>query len=224
MNLSLINLLTLSFRRGNIWNGHCRIIGKTRGNRRYFSIATSPTEDELSMTVKFYTPSSSYKKRLLALKSRNRKIIASQVAGDFILPKNLKIQLVFIAGGVGIVPFRSMIQYLVDKNLSADIILLYTNRTKDDILFSEIFDKARQNGVRTIYNLTNVESAPKDWSGTTGYITPEKIQQLIPDYKKRIYYLSGPQLMVQNFESTLKQTGLSDKQIITDFFPGYSEK
>jgi ferredoxin-NADP reductase len=117
-----------------------------------------------------------------------------------------------------------MIQYIIDKNLSADIVLLYTNRTVDDILFSETFEKALANGVRTIYNLTDVQNLPQNWSGSSGYITDKKIMELIPDYKKRIYYLSGPQLMVQNFEQTLKAADVNQSQIKTDFFPGYSEK
>ncbi len=195
----------------------------SRGNRRYFSISSSPTENEIMMTVKFYDHSSSYKKELVNLNSGS-KIIAAQVAGDFVLPKDLKQSLVFIAGGVGIAPFRSMIQYIMDKNLLVDIVLLYTNRRVKDILFSEIFEKARENGVKTIYNLTDLQNLPQDWGGTTGHVTEDSIKRVIPDYKKRIYYLSGPQLMVQNFEQTLKSAGVSQNQIKTDFFPGYSEK
>jgi ferredoxin-NADP reductase len=147
----------------------------SRGNRRYFSIASSPTEEDLMMAVKFYDKPSSYKKELLEVES-NKKIVANQVSGDFILPKDLKTPLAFIAGGVGIAPFRSMIQYIIDKKLSVDIILLYTNRNEQDILFSDIFKKAEKNGVKTIYNLTDIQNVPADWSGSTGYITREKIQ------------------------------------------------
>ena len=195
----------------------------SRGNRRYFSIASSPTENDLMMAVKFYDKSSSYKKELLKVQS-DKKIIANQVAGDFVLPKNLKTPLVFIAGGVGIAPFRSMVQYILDKNLTVDAILLYTNRTKTDVLFTDIFSRAERNGVKTIYNLTDVQSIPQNWSGSTGYITGEKIKQLIPDYQNRFYYLSGPQLMVENFENELNKAGIPKKQIKTDFFPGYNEK
>ena len=195
----------------------------SRGNRRYFSISSSPTENLLTMTVKFYNPSSSYKKELLSSEN-GRQIIAAQVAGDFVLPKNLKQPLVFIAGGVGIAPFRSMIQYIIDKNLSVDIILLYTNRTVDDILYSSIFERAKNNGVKTIYNLTDLEKIPQDWQGTSGHITTQIIQEKISDFAKRIYYISGPQLMVQNFEQTLRDSGINKPQIKTDFFPGYSEK
>ena len=195
----------------------------SRGNRRYFSISSSPTEDKLSMTVKFYNPSSSYKKELLNFQN-GKQIIAAQVAGDFILPKNLKQPLVFIAGGVGIAPFRSMIQYIIDKSLLVDIVLLYTNKTVSDILYADVFERARDNGVRVIYNLTDLENLPHRWGGTAGHITESSIKQVIPDYATRKYYLSGPQLMVQNFESTLKAAGVNSSQIKTDFFPGYSEK
>ena len=195
----------------------------SRGNRRYFSISSSPTENKLTMTVKFYNPPSSYKKELFNLQN-GKQIIATQVAGDFVLPKNLKQPLVFIAGGVGIAPFRSMIQYVVDKNLSMDIILLYTNRTKDDILYADVFERARSNGIRTIYNLTDLEKLPEGWQGASGHVTTRMIQEKIPDFAKRIYYISGPQLMVQNFEKTLKDSGINSLKIKTDFFPGYSEK
>jgi ferredoxin-NADP reductase len=195
----------------------------SRGNRRYFSISSSPTENEITMTVKFYNKPSSYKYELLGLQN-NKQIVAAQVAGDFTLPENLKTPLVFIAGGVGIAPFRSMIQYIIDKNLKVDIVLIFTNKTKADILFSDVFAKAEVNGVKTIYNLTDVQNVPQDWQGSTGYITAEKIKQLMPDYQNRFYYLSGPQLMVQNFEGELLKAGITKKQIKTDFFPGYSEK
>ena len=195
----------------------------SRGNRRYFSISSSPTEEALMMTVKFYNPSSSYKKELLDLPP-GKPVVAAQVAGDFVLPKNLKEPLVFIAGGVGIAPFRSMIQYIIDKNLQTDIILLYTNRTQEDILFANTFENAEQNGLKIIYNLTDANSVPEGWQGTTGYINVDTIRQKIPDYAVRTFYLSGPQLMVQRFEKTLFDAGVSRKKIITDFFPGYNEK
>lgn len=195
----------------------------SRGNRRYFSISSSPTEDEIAMTVKFYDKASSYKTELFNLQD-NKQVVAAQVAGDFVLPKNPKTPLVLIAGGVGVAPFRSMIQYVIDKSLAVDMVLLYTNRTKADILFTDVFTKAEANGVKTIYNLTDVENFPGDWRGSTGYITGEKIKQLIPDFQNRFYYLSGPQLMVQNFEDALLKAGIHKKQIKTDFFPGYNEK
>ena len=56
--------------------------------------------------------------------------MASQLAGDFILPEDKNKKLVFIAGGIGVTPFRSMIKYLIDKNEKRDIIIFYSNRTR----------------------------------------------------------------------------------------------
>jgi ferredoxin-NADP reductase/Na+-translocating ferredoxin:NAD+ oxidoreductase RnfD subunit len=194
----------------------------SRGNRRYFSLASSPTENDIIMTVKFYNPSSSYKKTLLSM-TEGQKIIASQVAGDFTLPKDLNKPLVFIAGGVGIAPFRSMISYIIDKKLSSNIVLFYSNRTVNEILFSDTFQKAESYGVKTIYTLTDVNNVPGDWQRERGYITEAMIKQNVGDYHQRTFYISGPQLMVQNFEKLLLRMEVKKKNIITDFFPGYSE-
>lgn len=194
----------------------------SRGNRRYFSISSSPTENKLSMIVKFYSPPSSYKKELISL-NQGGKIIASQVSGDFVLPKDLKKPLVFIAGGVGIAPFRSMIQYIVDRNMRVDIVLIFANRTREDIIYSDLFERARLNGVKSIFVLTDTSRIPSDWQGVGGHITEQNIKQIVPDSPNRIFYISGPQLMVENFKSTLRNAGVENNRIITDFFPGYSE-
>ncbi|MCL6096811.1 MAG: oxidoreductase, partial [Patescibacteria group bacterium] len=194
----------------------------SRGNRRYFSIASAPTENDLLIAVKFYNPSSSYKKTLLNI-SEGQRIIASQVAGDFILPKDLKKPLVFIAGGVGIAPFRSMLQYLIDKQLQSNIVLFYSNKTASEILFSETFQKAESYGLKTICTLTDVNKIPSDWADERGYITELMITRHVEDYAQRIFYISGPQLMVQNFEKMLLGMKIKKRNIITDFFPGYSE-
>ena len=182
-----------------------------RGNRRYFTISSSPTEESLAITAKFYDPSSTYKEELLNF--GNKKITASLVSGDFILPKNINLPIVFIAGGVGITPFRSMIKYIVDKNLKSDIILIYLNKTEDEILFQDIFKTAEKNGVKTKYFLTSKR----------GHLNEDEIKKLVPDFQKRIFYISGPQLMVRSFEKMLLNIRISKNKIKTDFFPGYAE-
>lgn len=194
-----------------------------RGNRRYFSLASSPTEKNPTIEVRFYKPPSSFKQALLDM-SQGEKVIAAQLSGDFVLPKNPKTPLVFIAGGVGVAPFRSMIKYISDKNLSYDIVMFYANRHAEDITFADEFSKAQQYGVRTIYTLTDQSAVPQTWQGERGYITKEMIQTYVPDYAQRIFYLSGPQLMVEGFETMLSTVGIKKKNIVVDYFPGYTEK
>lgn len=195
----------------------------SRGNRRYFTIASSPTEKALMIAVKHYDPSSSYKKTLVGMK-KGQRIIASNLSGDFVLPYDLSKPLIFIAGGIGITPFRSMTQYLVDKNLQANIILFYANRTEEEIAFQDTFQKAQNHGVKTIYLLTDNSKVPSDWKGETGHLTGQMILEKVEDFKERLIYVSGPQLMVQNIEKMLLNLGISSKNIKTDFFPGYAEK
>ncbi|MGE5042393.1 MAG: oxidoreductase [Candidatus Levyibacteriota bacterium] len=194
----------------------------SRGNRRYFSLASSPTEPNPMLLVKFYNPSSSYKKALLA--NDNLKLDAASLAGDFTLPEDPLKKLVFIAGGVGIAPFRSMVKYLVDSGQKRDVTLIFANRHKEDIMFIDLWKQAEAVGVKTVYVLTDKEHAPSGWQGRVGHLDEKAVQEIVPDYGTRIFYVSGPQLMVQNFEDVLKKTGVSGKNIITDFFPGYAER
>ena len=194
----------------------------SRGNRRYFSIASSSTEKEIMVVVKFYNPSSTYKSALFNLQS-GEKVIAAHLAGDFILPKDLNKPIIFIAGGVGIAPFRSMIKYIVDSGLFCDIILLYINRREEDIAFNDVFSQALNNGVKTAHILTDKENLPQGWQGLVGHLDVPMLAQVTPDYKKSTIYISGPQLMVQSIEKTLKSAGVKNKNIKVDFFPGYAE-
>lgn len=192
----------------------------TRGNRRYFSLASSPTEEKLMIAVKFYDKSSSYKKALVSLPIGS-KIMASNLAGDFVMLKDLKKPLVFIAGGVGITPFRSVTKYIIDNKLNVNIILVFINKTFDDILYKDILKEAGMFGIKTIHVLTDESRLPPDFEGLHGHLTDKMVKEIIPDFPSRIFYISGPQLMVQNIEKTLLDMKISKPKIKTDFFPGY---
>jgi ferredoxin-NADP reductase len=187
-----------------------------RGVRRYFTLASSPTERELRLGVKFYPSPSSFKRQLLEMKNENT-IIASQLAGDFVLPKDKKKKLVFIAGGIGITPFRSMIKYLVDTKEKRDVALFYSNKTATDIVYEEVFNKAREElDIKTLYVITDPKS-----SGYTGPINSQMIISEVPDYKERYFYISGPHAMIIGFQETLNKLGVKKSHIKTDFFPGF---
>lgn len=193
----------------------------SRGNRRYFTLASSPTEDTLRIGVKFYDHGSSYKRALQEMKNTDV-VMAGQISGDFLLPKNTAKKLVFVAGGIGITPFRSMIKYLLDTNEKRDIVMLFSNKVKEDIVYKDVFDQAEKIiGVKTFYNLTDLEQIPSDWSGKRGRISQEMIEELVPDWRERVFYLSGPHGMVVGFEKTLGDLGVVKNKIKKDFFPGF---
>ena len=192
----------------------------SRGNRRFFTIASSPTEDYLNLGVRFYPDSSSFKKALYRIDGRTT-IIAGQVAGDFTLPPDPRQKLVFIAGGIGITPFRSMLKYLLDMRQPRDIVLFYANKTANEIAYTDILSEAQTNlGIKVLYTLTSSEAIPRNWRGLAGRINERMIQQTVPDYKERTYYLSGPPDMVRGYEQILKNMHVKHEQIKKDFFPG----
>ncbi len=194
----------------------------SRGNRRYFTIASSPTEPDLRLGVKFYENSSSFKLKLGTLKPGDE-IMAGQLAGDFTLPKNKNRKLAFVAGGIGITPFRSMAKYLVDRNEKRSITLLYSNRNTSEICYKEIFNEAAQKiGMKTIYAVTGADQIPPPVNGYKGHIDATLIAKQIPDYLERTFYVSGTNAMVNTFKDALHRMGIPRKQIKTDFFPGFA--
>lgn len=192
----------------------------SRGNRRFFTIASSPTEQTVRLGVRISGSKSTFKQALKEMHSGDT-VSASSLAGDFVLPEDIKKKLVFIAGGIGVTPFRSMVQYLMDTKDSRTVTLLYSNKTASEIAYKNIFDKALQTiGIKTVYALT---AEPNPVPGTyTGKIDSALIAREIPDYKERIFYLSGPHGMVTAFEKTLHDMGVSRFSIKTDYFPGFA--
>lgn len=194
----------------------------SRGNRRYFTIASAPTESDVRMGIKFYPEPSSFKNHLLNLPA-GAEVVASQRAGDFVLPKEKERKLIFIAGGIGVTPFRSMVKHLLDIGEKRDIILFYSNRTAADVTYKDILDRAEAEiGIKTVYAITDQGEVPAGWTVRRGFIDAKVIQEEAPDYLERTFYISGPHAMVSAFEKTLKRMGVKRSNIKKDYFPGFA--
>jgi ferredoxin-NADP reductase/Na+-translocating ferredoxin:NAD+ oxidoreductase RnfD subunit len=192
----------------------------SRGNRRYFTIASAPTEHNLRLGIKFNQRSSTFKKALLSM-GNDSEIIASQLAGDFVLPNGSWQKCVFIAGGIGITPFRSMLKYLLDTCQPRPITLFYANKSIDDIVYKDILYRAdRELGIRTIYAITDKRNTPPNWTGWVGRLTPEIIRSTVPDFRNCTFYLSGPRGMVDSFKDSLRRLNIQNSRIKTDYFAG----
>jgi glycine betaine catabolism B len=192
----------------------------SRGNRRYFTLASSPTENLVHLGVRFYDKSSSFKQALYSIDNKTS-LVAAQVAGDFTMPADPTQKLVFIAGGIGITPFRSMLKYLLDTQERRDIILFYANKSIDEVVYRDVLSAAQAKlGVKIFYILTDKNTVPRNWTGFVGRLNEQMLMHTIPDYQERIYYLSGPPDMVKAHEETLKSMYVRGSQIKKDFFPG----
>jgi len=193
-----------------------------RGIRRFFTLASSPTEPDVHLGIKFYDNPSSYKSKLLTLE-KGAAVVAAQLAGDFSLPRNKKKKLVFIAGGIGITPFRSMIKSLIDSRQRRDIVMFYGNNSIEDVAYADLLRQAeRELGIKVVYALADQKAIPPGWQGIRGYVTAEAIKQEVPDYRERWFYISGPRAMVVAYENTLRKLGVKKSRIKLDFFPGFA--
>jgi glycine betaine catabolism B len=191
-----------------------------RGNRRPFTIASAPSEGEIRLGVKFYQNPSAFKRSLSAMKPGDA-IYASQLAGDFTLPADRSAKLAFIAGGIGVTPFRSMVQDLIDRQDERSLVVLYGNDKADEIAYADVFDRAvRELGIKTVYAVTD---APVERPNMhKGFIDAALIQREVPDFKERTFYISGPRAMVVRFRRVLKELGVDRSRIKEDFFPGFA--
>ena len=184
----------------------------SRGARRYFTIASAPEEKNILLTTKFAAEKGSSFKEALKKLSPGQELTASNLEGEFILPKNAKQKLCFIAGGIGITPFRSMLKYMIDAKKCRDAVLLYSVKSEAEIVYKEIFEQAKKLcDVKVIYVVTD----------KVGFIDKEMIEKEVPNFVERLFFVSGPEPMVKSFEKMLAGMNIPKNQIKHDYFPGY---
>lgn len=192
----------------------------SRGNRRYFTIASSPTEPQVHLGIRFdMAQGSSFKKKLLDMKP-GETLMTSGFAGDFTLPRDTSKKLVWVAGGIGITPFRSQMQYLSDVGEKRDVVLVYAVLTPKDFAYKEEIERAKNTfGMKVVYVVNDARG--EIWNGRTGYITEKMLVDDVPNLESRDFYVSGPPKMVDHVKGLLYGLHIHRKQIHTDYFPGY---
>ena len=206
----------------------------TRGMRRYFTISSSPNETEIAFATKFPpNDESSFKKALKEMKIGDI-IYATQLGGDFLLPKNKNKNIIMIAGGIGITPFVSQLRDLLKQkqkikdNLS--IALFYCVRSAKDIVYTDLLKQSIDElGLKVIYVVSEITPDPslgKEGVKTanefyeTGYITGDIINKYTQNLHNE-YYISGPNMMVELTKKILLEAKNKAKNIHTDYFPGF---
>jgi ferredoxin-NADP reductase len=179
-----------------------------RGIERYFSISSAPCEGRVRLTCRFAPKSSSFKKALDALP------IGGEIEGDFpegdFCVENAAKPLVFIAGGIGITPFRAILIDLERREMPLHIHLLYANKDADAPFRAELESfAARHPSVRLNFFIGDDR------------LDGNRIRQHVPNLKRHRVYVSGPESMVGSFDQLLKALGVADADVMNDFFPGY---
>lgn len=180
-----------------------------RGDSRYFSISSAPQEGRVMLTTRFADRRSSSFKRALRNLKPGDVIVADELDGDFVL-NDPRRDYIFVAGGIGITPFRAILLDLDQRDEPIHVSLLYANRN-DEFPF-----KAELQHLREKHARLHIEY----------FVRPTRIdEEVIRQYQERLrdplIYVSGPEPMVEAFDKMLAQMGIPESKIKNDFFPGY---
>ncbi len=179
----------------------------SRGVKRWFTLSSAPGHQQLSITTKHALNPSSFKQALWNLNADDQ-VSISESMGDFVLPKDETIGLVFIAGGIGITPFHSIVRWLEDTKQTRSIQLIYSSHSQQEIVFSDLFYKPYIQRIEII-------DKPK--------LTAVKIVDLVDGIHGKQVFISGPEPMTESIVEQFKTLGVTQDQLITDYFPGYDK-
>jgi ferredoxin-NADP reductase/nitrite reductase/ring-hydroxylating ferredoxin subunit len=202
------------------------ISGDVKGPIRHFSIASSPTEqDHILISTRIRdTP---YKQKLASLKE-GAKILVWGPEGEFVLHDDYSKPAVFLSGGIGVTPFRSMIKYATDKQLPIKITMFDSNRNQQNILYKEEFDRwADQNkNFKVIYAVTEEEqeATNSNWSGERGRIGKLMLERHLSkgEIGNAIFYICGPPGMLKAMQELLqKEMQIPKDRFKVEAFTGY---
>lgn len=187
-----------------------------RGDTRHFTISSSPTEGKTIRITTRIRQESGYKKTLDELEIGST-LIGRGPQGFFVLnPKNVDptSPQIFLAGGIGITPFRSMIKFSLDTNLNIPINLIYSNSDSDFTFKSDLDLWQSQNSNLKINYFDSSQS---------GHLDSEKITKLLPtiDLKHATFWVVGPNTFVNAMEENLEKLNIPEENIKTEKFTGY---
>lgn len=189
-----------------------------KGPRRHITVVTSPTErGVLGLCTRLRD--SAFKRSLEELPV-GAKVDVEQPKGSFVLPEETDKPYVFIAGGIGITVFRSMLRYVHDKGLPHRVTLIYSNRDRAAAAFlDELEELERSNpNLRIVLTMTK----DPDWEGETRHVDGQMLRDhLGDDLGSYTFLVAGPPSMAEGVGEMLLSAGVPEEQVRVDKFSGY---
>src|SRR5206468_1940387 len=185
-------------------------------------VASSPTEDE-SILISTRIRDTPFKKKLANLDLGTLVKITAPL-GNFVLPEDDNSKtVVFLSGGIGVTPFRSMIKYSTDKQLPVKIVMFDSNRNLENILYKMEFDEwaSLNENLKIVYSL---DVSDNGWKGERGFINKTMITRYlsITELDNSIFYICGPPAMLNAMKKLLQEDlDIPKERIKVEEFIGY---
>jgi ferredoxin-NADP reductase len=192
----------------------------SEGNVRTFSIASAPFEDQLRFATRIRDTAF---KRSLEKIPLGTVVKMDSAMGSFTLHKNSAKPAVFLAGGIGITPFSSIVRQADHDRAPHKLHLFYSNRRPEDAPFIEVLQNLEKTNPNFsfIATMTEMRRSKKTWNGETARINREMLSKYLDDLQGPIYYIAGPPAMVGGMRKMLVESGVDEDDIRTDEFAGY---
>jgi ferredoxin-NADP reductase len=190
------------------------------GNTRGFSLVQAPFEGDLVVATRMRD--TAFKQTLKDL-PLGTEVKFDGPYGDFTLHNNTEKPAVFLIGGIGITPVRSILAQASHDKLPHKLYLFYSNRRPEDTAFlSDLQEFARQNpNFSFIPTMTDMTNSQQPWTGETGFISGDMIKKYVPDLTTPRFYLAGPATMVAAMRKVLTEAQVDEDNIKTEEFSGY---
>ena len=190
------------------------------GNSRAFSIASAPSESHLMVATRMRDTAF---KRVLGKLPLGAEVRIEGPFGNLILHNNTARAAVFLVGGIGITPFRSIVFRAAKDQLPHRLFLFYSNRRPEDAPFlGELQALRAENANYTLVDtMTGMERGSDSWKGETSRISKDMLIQYLGDLNGPVYYVAGPPAMVGAMQQMLNSAGVNDDDIRPEEFAGY---
>jgi ferredoxin-NADP reductase len=188
-----------------------------KGLRRHISIVTSPTErGVLGLATRMRD--SAFKRTLAELEVGDE-VTVEEPKGSFVLPEDVDRDYAFVAGGIGITVFRSMLRYIADEQLPYRVTLVFSNRDRESAAFLDELRELEQRipGLRLVLTMTDDEG----WDGETRRIDSDMLREHLGTLDGHVFLVAGPPGMAKAVEQDLKDAGIEEERVLADSFSGY---
>ncbi|TSC62051.1 MAG: oxidoreductase FAD/NAD(P)-binding domain-containing protein [Parcubacteria group bacterium Gr01-1014_48] len=191
------------------------------GNKRDFSLVSAPHEEDLVVVARIRD--SAFKKGLNALSPGDTVSMRGPLGSSFRLHVDTIRPAVFIAGGIGIAPFMSMVRHILYNKLSYQMLLFHSNRRPEDCVYCKELSQLAAGNQQFTYipTMTNMKQSTESWHGEEGRISRDLIEKHLDDAQTAFFYIAGPTSMVVGMDLLLHDMGVSRDVVRTEEFTGY---